>query len=169
MLNKQTVLQRRFIIFHAKNYRALCMKLIRVLVFFRPTSFRSDHIVMTRTFEVLSSHKTIAEYAGVEHRECMFLTSLCPDRCNHPKDFARFKIVSYEAYEKKDEYGDEQKTTFAVDINPAARDNRQDAAILERIKNLAVGQKIKLFWEQIYVTQDGSQFPERIIRSLELI
>lgn len=40
--------------------------------------------------ELLSDHVAEAEFTGIIHRKCRFLTSLCPDKCDHARDFARF-------------------------------------------------------------------------------
>lgn len=38
--------------------------------------------------ELLSDHVAEAEFTGMIHRKCRFLTSLCPDKCDHARDFA---------------------------------------------------------------------------------
>ena len=124
---------------------------------------------MTRTFDVLSSHRAIAEFTGIIHRQCPFLTSLCPDKCDHPKDFGTFKILEYEHHEKPGEYGDEKQTQFACNMNPNAHSDKQDPAILDQINHLQVGQKVRLTWDHIYVNLNGSRFPERPIKSIELL
>ena len=45
--------------------------------------------------ELLSDHVAEAEFTGIIHRKCRFLTSLCPDTCDHAKDFAAFRIIKY--------------------------------------------------------------------------
>jgi hypothetical protein len=124
------------------------------------------------TFEVLSVHRTIAEYVGIVHMPCRFRTSDCPDRCGHAFDAAEFKILSYEEYEKKGEYGDEKRTKFhaRLDATDASRTDYQDPKFTEVIKTFSPGQKVKLSWDHIYVTDStGSKRPERPIRALEPI
>ena len=42
--------------------------------------------------ELLSDHVAEAEFTGMIHRKCRFLTSLCPDKCDHARDFAVFRM-----------------------------------------------------------------------------
>jgi hypothetical protein len=128
-------------------------------------------IFVMSTFEVLSSHKATGEFTGVTHIPCRNLTSLCPDRCNHAQDAAEFKILEYQQYEKPGEYGDEKADVYRVRIDQNAPREKQDPAVIEIIKSLTPGQKVKLFWEHIYVTdgETGSKWPERPLRSIEKI
>jgi hypothetical protein len=125
------------------------------------------------TFEVLSVHHTLTEYVGSVHIPCRHLTSLCPDRCNHAFTSAEFKVLSYDYYEKPGKYGDERQTQFhaRLDSNEESRTDYQDSKFSELIRNLVPGQKVKLCWEHIYVNDasTGSKWPERPIRSLELV
>jgi hypothetical protein len=125
------------------------------------------------TFEVLSVHDTLTEYVGVVHVPCRHLTSLCPNRCNHAFDCAEFKILSYDHYEKSGKYGDDEQTAFhaRLDSNEASRTDYQDPKFTSMIRKLVPGQKVKLSWEHIYVRDSttGSKWPERPIRSIELV
>ena len=41
------------------------------------------------------------------------------------------------------------------------------AEIAERVRALAPGDKVRLVWEHVYVTdENGSRFPERVVREL---
>jgi hypothetical protein len=123
------------------------------------------------TFVVLATHTVIAEFIGITHFPCRHLTSLCPDRCNHAHDAAEFKIIEYLAYDKFDKYGDDKKDIFRVRVDQKVSSDKQDPAIIEIIKSLAPGQKVKLFWEHIYVTdpETRSKWPERPVRSIAII
>jgi hypothetical protein len=122
---------------------------------------------MSRTFEVLSTHRVIAEFLGIQHIPCRHLTSLCPDRCNHGQDCASFKVISYEKYEALGRWASEEQEVFYARVDQKVPAEAQDPAIIEIIKSLTPGQKVKLYWEHIYVTDQGSKWPERPIRSLE--
>jgi hypothetical protein len=122
---------------------------------------------MSRTFEVLSTHLIIAEFLGIKHFPCRHLTSLCPDRCNHAQDVATFKVISYLKYEALGRWATEQEDVFHARIDQKVPVEAQDPQIIDTIKTLTPGQKVKLYWEQIYVTEEGSKWPERPIRSLE--
>jgi hypothetical protein len=124
------------------------------------------------TFEVLSVHHTITEYVGTVHIPCRHMTSLCPDHCKHAFDAAEFKIISYEHYEKPGKYGDDKQTKFhaRLDSNKDSRVDYQDPKFAAIIRELTPGQKVKLLWDHIYVSDEtGSKWPERPIRSIELI
>lgn len=73
------------------------------------------------------------------HRKCRFLTSLCPDKCDHARDFAVFRIVKYLDYRKPGKYGDEKQEQLMVDVNPAHKPILQSADILKKISALNRG------------------------------
>ncbi|KAH7824557.1 putative Tvp14 [Monocercomonoides exilis] len=123
----------------------------------------------TRTFDVLSVHRVKATFQGIKHQPCRFMTSLCPDRCGHATDIGLFKVDEYEHYEKLGEYGDEEQTMIYVSLKADADEDKQDPAIIAQIRTLTPGQKVKLLYEHIYVTQGGSKFPERPVRMIEPI
>lgn len=89
--------------------------------------------------ELLSDHVAEAEFTGMIHRKCRFLTSLCPDKCDHARDFAVFRIVKYLDYRKPGKYGDEKQEQLMVDVNPAHKPILQSADILKKISALKPG------------------------------
>ncbi|KAA6330966.1 MAG: hypothetical protein EZS28_053438, partial [Streblomastix strix] len=105
---------------------------------------------MARTFDVLSKHTAIATYGGIEHIPCRHMTSLCPDKCNHARDVGKFNIEKYEFYEKKGEYGDEQQKVYHFNTNPNAEQDKQDPALIQKVKDLPAGAKVRITWEHIY-------------------
>ncbi|KAK2960566.1 putative flp protein [Blattamonas nauphoetae] len=124
---------------------------------------------MPRTFETLATHKFTATFQGINHRPCMFLTSNCPDRCGHPQDFAVFNVDKYEEYTKPGEYGDEQQTAYHMCVNENINEDKQDPAIIAKVKSLQPGQKVRVHYDHIYVDSDGSKWPERPCRSIDLL
>ena len=126
-------------------------------------------IFMTQNFEVLSTHKCKATYTGIEHIPCMFRTALCPDRCGHARDCAKFHVDEYVEYELKGKYGDEKQEDVLFNINPRAEEDPQDPQIIEKIKALKPGDHVLLYWEHIYANHNGMHTPERPIRSIEKI
>jgi hypothetical protein len=101
------------------------------------------------------------------------MTSLCPDRCHHAHDSGVFKVISYDAYQRTGKDGDDEQTTIyaRLDSNSESRVDYQEPEIAAKIKKLKRGQKVKLFYEHIYVTdtETGSKWPQRPIRSIEVI
>ena len=113
--------------------------------------------------ELLSDHVAEAEFTGMIHRKCRFLTSLCPDRCDHARDFAVFRIVKYLDYRKPGKYGEEQ---LMVDVNPAHKPILQGADILKKVSALKPGDRVVLHWAHYYMHRDSSSFPERPVISV---
>ena len=117
--------------------------------------------------ELLSDHVAEAEFTGIIHRKCRFLTSLCPDKCDHARDFAVFRIVKYLDYRKPGKYGDEKQDQLMVDVNPAHKPILQGADILKKVAALKPGDKVILHWSHYYMHRDSSSFPERPVISIE--
>ena len=117
-------------------------------------------------FETLATNSTIAIFEGIEKRPCMFRTALCPDRCEHSQETAKFKIVEYLDYTKPGQYGDEKQEFFYANMNPNAGEDRQKKEFIDFIRELKNGDKVKLNWDHIYVNNNGSFYPERPIRSI---
>lgn len=109
--------------------------------------------------ELLSDHVAEAEFTGIIHRKCRFLTSLCPDKCDHARDFAVFRIVKYLDYRKPGKYGDEKQEQLMVDVNPAHKPILQSADILKKISALKPGDKVVLHWAHYYMHRNSSSFP----------
>ena len=124
-------------------------------------------LVPVKKRELLSSHDTVARFVGLKEHKCMGRTALCPDRCGESGKLATFEIVKYMAYEKPGEYGDPQQKQFMVLIEDNMKNPKVPAAIRDAIVALKPGDLVDLKWNHDYVTQDGSKFPERVIRLLE--
>lgn len=130
---------------------------------------RLDYFFMASTFELLALHRTVATFLRIEHKPCMFRTALCPDRCGHAKDVAIFQIDEYTEYEKPGQYGEEKQDKFYASLKENDDDGSQPKEFVEKIKSLQPGQKVRLGWDHIYVTDENGQHPERPIRVLEVI
>lgn len=124
---------------------------------------------MARTADVLCINEVKATFEKVEHRPCMFRTSLCPDRCGHATDYAIFKVDEYLKYEKPGEYGDDKTDVFHWNLKPSTDTNKLHPEYLEIVKNLQPGQKVKINWTHFYVHDNGSSFPERSVTFFEKI
>lgn len=120
-----------------------------------------------RTAELLSRHDADAVFAGTREHVCRGLTALCPDRCGSSGTLAVFRIEKYNAYEKPGQYGDPQADEFAFMLLSTTGASDVPAEIAERVRALAPGDKVRLVWEHVYVTdENGSRFPERVVREL---
>ena len=108
--------------------------------------------------ELLSDHVAEAEFTGIIHRK---------DKCDHPKDFATFRIIKYLDYRKPGKYGDEKQEKLMVDVNPAHKPILQDASVLKQISALKPGDKVVLHWSHYYMHQDSSSFPQRPVISIK--
>ncbi|EAY04293.1 Tvp14 [Trichomonas vaginalis G3] len=111
------------------------------------------------TYDLLSRHEVIAEFQGLQHIPCRFMTSLCPDRCDHATDVALFKVLEYTKYEKPGEYGDPKHETIYVDVKKKVFN--QDPKIQEYCKTLEVGKKYRVCYDHLYLNRNGSRWPER--------
>ena len=118
----------------------------------------------TFPYDVLSKNSTIAIFEGINKTPCMHFTSLCPDKCGHSTETAKFKILEYLEYEKTGEYGDEKQKYFYANVNLNASEDKQKKEFIDFINQLKIGNKVKLNWEHIYVDNNGSRYPERPIR-----
>jgi hypothetical protein len=124
------------------------------------------------SFEILAKNKATAQFVGIEQVPCRLRTTDCPDRCNHPQQAARFRILNYEEYEQVNKNCDPKKDVLIVSISedPASpKSTRQSPAIVGSIKSLKAGQKVRITWEHIYVNEDGSNFAQRPVRAIESI
>ncbi|KAI8472691.1 MAG: flp protein [Monoraphidium minutum] len=125
---------------------------------------------MAQTRDMLANQTVVAKFKGLEHRPCMFKTSMCPDKCNHPTDWGLFDIQGYLEYEKPGEYGDEKSKRFAFDLKgqqgrggPLAG---TQAEYTERVRALAPGDWVRLSWVHEYVHDGGANYPERPVTAL---
>lgn len=121
---------------------------------------------VTRTAEVLASHDVEASYAGTQERRCMHMTSLCPDRCNHANMWAIFNVDKYLSYSKPGQYGDEEQTTFALQLRPAETKVSHAPGTLDLVSTLAPGDRVRLTWVHEYVSEldergHGGKYPIR--------
>lgn len=118
--------------------------------------------------ETLSIHRTVARFEGTVEAPCRFLTSQCPDKCDHGGTYAVFAIVEYTGYEKPGKYGDGKQERFQVRV--AHKDGTPDAETPEALRlaiaALKPGQVVGLDWAHVYVTEGGVSAPERIVTRL---
>ena len=117
-------------------------------------------------YETLSKNKTISIFEGINKRKCLFRTALCPDKCNHGKEIAKFKIIEYLEYLKESEYGDNKQEYFYANMNVNDVEDKQKKEFIDFIQKLKEGDKVKLDWDHIYVDNNGSKYPERPIRNI---
>ena len=116
--------------------------------------------------EHLSTHETIARFAGLTEHVCLGRTSLCPDRCGDSGQVATFTIVKYLRYEKTGQYGDPKQEKFVVLIEDTMKNPKVPAAIRDAILALKPGDLVDLQWHHDYVTRNRSKFPERPISKI---
>ena len=119
------------------------------------------------TSDVLCINEVKATFTEKKHFPCRFRTALCPDRCNHAKDAAVFKIDEYLKYEKPGQYGDDKKDNFTWDLNPTADSNKLHPEYLEIVKGLQPGDKVRINWTHFYIHDDNGAHPERSVTFFE--
>ena len=117
--------------------------------------------------DALSHHDVLAEFLRIEHIPCRFLTTLCPDHCDHATDVAVFKVLKYNEYKLNEKYGDEKQEIIYVDVKKKIP--RQEPQIAEIALELKPGQNVRLIYDHIYIEQDGVQSPARPCLAIDLI
>ena len=117
--------------------------------------------------EVLSRHDTNAVFQGARRHVCMGRSMLCPDRCGHSGTLAVFKIENYNKYEQFGKYGDPQTDEFIFMLKSTTGESDVPPALAEKIAALKPGDKVRLVWEHVYVSDENGARPERPVRVLE--
>jgi hypothetical protein len=133
----------------------------------------AEPAVISRTFDVLASHKTFAVFAGAQEQPCRFLTSLCPHQCGHAAQIAKFDIAEYIEHSKPGQYGEEKQRAHYLRLSGGR--GGEDAATPEQaafVATLQVGDRVRLDWDHIYVEKKwegggSAKFPERPVKLLE--
>jgi len=121
--------------------------------------------------DLLSLHKTVAEFEGLKELQCRHMTMLCPDQCGHGGTVATFKIKSYVQYEKPGEYGDEKATKFHVKLSDSVASTGLTPEVRATLDALTPGDEVALEWNHDYVTVEyeggcSSSSPQRPITHL---
>ena len=119
--------------------------------------------------ELLAEHETVAEFLGLQFKQCLGRTSLCPDQCGQSGNFATFRIIKYVNYKKHGQYGDPQGTTFVTQVDDNLGKMKLPEAQVKLLRALQKGDFVRLDWHHDYVTTGGSSSPERpLIRVVKL-
>ena len=119
--------------------------------------------------ELLAVNEVETHYLGTVNIPCRHLTADCPDKCNHAKLAARFRVVRNLKYEKIGQYGDdciEPGALLYIDLkNPTP--GQDDEAVANFVKNLKVGDTVRLTQKHYYGQQGNSLEPFRPITAME--
>src|SRR3989338_1133296 len=101
-----------------------------------------------------------AEFIKREHRACRFLTSLCPNHCNHAQTVLTFLIHALDVQVNP-------ASTNAQFVTPvSAGDVHHISArtlppeLLEVASSLQAGDRVIIAWRHDYVTQGGCSAPQ---------
>lgn len=121
------------------------------------------------TRELLAVHKTVAKFDGLKKQQCMHMTSLCPDRCNHGGTNAVFSIKKYLHYEKPGQYGDEKTDKHCVKLEDDVERSGLTAERKSLLDSLKEGDVVLLSWNHDYVNRHECYAPERPITELKKI
>lgn len=73
---------------------------------------------------------------------------------------ARFQIIEYANYEKREEQGDPRQEHFEIQLS---ENEKLSAHIVKQIKETNSGDTVYLSFRHDYVTTDNDSFPQRII------
>lgn len=118
----------------------------------------------------------------------MFRTSLCPDRCSHETQFARFDVTEHLEYSKPGEYGDAKSETvrpcgcecgenakvkavsLLVQVGFGIKQVRMNNAdIIAQLESLKPGDAVRMQWVHDYVTRNNCSSPERFPTSIQTL
>ncbi len=120
--------------------------------------------------EELASNTVTAVYEKIVERPCHFRTIDCPDKCGHGVKFARFRVITNEAYSKPGEYGDDKAepgTSVAVDMLGDVEG--QDPSVQQLVKGLKPGDAVRMTIKHYYVKANNCHYPVRPVTSIERI
>jgi hypothetical protein len=117
--------------------------------------------------KTLSEHDTVAVFDGTRARQCMGLTTLCPNDCGHSGTMASFTIKGYVRYVKDGEYGDPKTNRFMFLVEDNKKNLKVSKEIADTVTSLKPGDLVCLKWKHDYVTKDRSSFPERPITQIQ--
>lgn len=120
--------------------------------------------------ELLASNTVVAVYEKTIDRPCMHRTALCPDRCDHAKKLAVFRVEENENYERLGEYGDaESEPGSTIYVNMLVDEPGQDASVRQLISELKPGDSVRLRIDHYYVKEPSNQYPVRPVTLIERI
>ena len=119
--------------------------------------------------DLLSKHETVAKFDGLVEQQCFFMTSFCPDQCNHGGTTGVFTILKYLKYEKPGEYGDSKTDKYHVKVKATVESTGLTPQVKEVFDSLDIGDYVLLSWNHDYVHTNGCSSPERPITKLEKI
>ncbi len=117
----------------------------------------------------LARNEVFAVYVGTREVPCMHRTALCPNKCDHAKTVAVFKVVRNDNYAKTVGYGDAKADVddeICVDINMDVEG--QSLSTLETIQKLNISDYVQLTQVHYYVRKEYTSYPVRPIVKLEI-
>ena len=116
---------------------------------------------MEKTFDVLEIHSAIATYQGTEFKISIY--------ANASSNLAKFRIEKYLEFKVKKQMGGGKLQSLEIDLTKG----KQKEEILDFIKTLNKGDKIKLNWEYCMVEEkiDNSTraYSDNIIKSINKV
>ena len=111
--------------------------------------------------ELLATNTVIAVYEKTVDRPCMHLTSLCPDRCNHAKKLATFRVITNENYKRTGKYGDDKSEPGSlVYVDMLHDEPGQSENVRKLIAELKPGDAVRITVDHYYVT-GNCKYPVR--------
>lgn len=120
--------------------------------------------------DLLATNTVVAVYEKTVDRPCRHLTSLCPDRCNHAKKLATFRVVVNENYEHPGQYGDDKSEPGSVVYVDMLHDEPgQDESVRKLISELKPGDAVRIRIDHYYVNGDSCKYPVRPVTLIERV
>lgn len=120
--------------------------------------------------DMLATNTVVAKYVDTVDIPCRFMTTLCPDKCNHATKLAQFEVLSNENYEHPGQYGDEKLEKGSIASVDVKKDiPGQSPEVAKLISELKPGDEVKLTITHYYVQQGQGHFPVRPAVSIERV
>ncbi len=120
--------------------------------------------------ELLATNTVVAVYEKTFDRPCMHRTSLCPDRCDHAKKLATFRVVTNENYERTGKYGDDKSEPGSTIYIDMLRDEPgQSENVRKLISELKPGDAVRLKIDHYYIKGNTNQYPVRPVTLIERV
>ncbi len=120
--------------------------------------------------DLLARNTVLASYESTVEQPCRFMTADCPDRCDHAKRVAIFRVLRNEDYAKLGEYGDDKmQEGSSVMIDVIKDEPGQAPAVRQLVAELKPGDLVRMTIHHNYVKEETANYPARPVVSMERV
>ncbi len=120
--------------------------------------------------DLLARNTVLACYENTVEQPCRFMTADCPDRCDHAKRVAIFRVLKNEDYAKQGEYGDDKlEAGSSVMVDVIKDEPGQAPEIRKLVAELKPGDVVRMTIHHNYVKEETVNYPARPVVGMEKI